>query len=202
MVNINDRFDPGAAQDEEREMERAMYANEEPIFRTPAADGPPARGSGSGCQGSGSGSAAAAGFATGAGSPQEDGAGAAGSGSAGGGSGDDGDEEEEPPPPPLEPVILPPTFTNYLPQLQIQAHNITEQYKKRSGISTYVTTWKHYNVWHTNRYGQAAPRCPYTGLLWLTVQQGVAYISYAAREGRTASQACKTLIRHAALAVG
>ena len=69
MVNINDRFDPGAAQDEEREMERAMYADEEPTFRTPAAGGPQARGSGSGCQGSGSGSAA--GFATGTGRPQE-----------------------------------------------------------------------------------------------------------------------------------
>lgn len=187
-----------AEQAEQRAMEDGGGA---PHYATPAPGGRPARGSGSGSQGSGSGGAAAAGFATGAGSPQEDGAGAAGSGSAGGGSGGDGDEEE-PPPPPLEPVILPPTFTNYLPQLQIQAHNITEQYKKRSGISTYLTTWKHYNVWHINRYGQAAPRCPYTGLLWLTFQQGVTYISYAAREGRTASQACKTLIRHAALAVG
>ena len=104
-------------------------------------------------------------------------------------TGDD-DDEMEPPPPPPPPVA--PQPCSYPPgradQLGIQADNIKQQVASRKGIGTYRTTWKDYDRYHLLLYKTPAPHCPYTDLLWLTASQGVAYVSWMAKEKRTSSQ--------------
>ena len=103
-------------------------------------------------------------------------------------TGDDDDEMEPPPPPPPvapQPCSYPPGRAD---QLGIQADNIKQQVASRKGIGTYRTTWKDYDKYHLLLYKTPAPHCPYTDLLWLTASQGVAYVSWMAKEKRTSSQ--------------
>ena len=93
-------------------------------------------------------------------------------------------------PPPREVAPRPATFPEERRGLvEDQAANIKTQFEGRRGMSTYKTTWKEYESYHMHRYGEPAPRCPYTGLLWLSVAQGVHFISYMARCKKSSSQA-------------
>ena len=108
---------------------------------------------------------------------------------AGAGDGVDGEEEDQPPPP-GEVAPRPTTFPeNRRGQIEDQAANIKTQFEGRRGMSTYKTTWKEYESYHMHRYGEPAPHCPYTGLLWLSIAQGVHFISYMARCKKSSSQA-------------
>ena len=75
-------------------------------------------------------------------------------------------------------------------QIQQQAANILTLMKSRAGITTYKTSWKAYDDWHECRWACKAPRCPWTGLLWLDVNAATEFASYMAADGRTAAQVC------------
>ena len=97
------------------------------------------------------------------------------------------DDDSEPPPPPREVAPMPPTFPAHRHgMVSDQAANIKTQLDARRGINTYKTSWKDYDKYHMLRYGVPAPRCPWTGLLWLTTDQGVQYVSHMAREKKSA----------------
>ena len=107
------------------------------------------------------------------------------------------DDDSEPPPPPREVAPMPPTFPAHRHgMVSDQAANIKTQLDARRGINTYKTSWKDYDKYHMLRYGVPAPRCPWTGLLWLTTDQGVQYVSHMAREKKSAAQASPLAIAH------
>ena len=88
-----------------------------------------------------------------------------------------------------EAVPKPPVFPSARKtELEVQAANVKKQAEGRRGMSTYSTTWKAYNEYHVARYGEPAPRCPWTDMLWLTSTQGVQFVSYMGKAGKTSSQ--------------
>jgi hypothetical protein len=113
------------------------------------------------------------------------------------------DDDSEPPPPPREVAPMPPTFPAHRHgMVSDQAANIKTQLDARRGINTYKTSWKDYDKYNMLRYGVPAPRCPWTGLLWLTTDQGVQYVSHMAREKKSAAQASPLAIAHCLLQYG
>ena len=76
---------------------------------------------------------------------------------------------------------------------QQQAATIRAMVKTKRGIDTYKTYWKKYEVWHANRFGEAAPTCPYTGLLWVNIVQAVQFVGWMGATGTTSSQVVASL---------
>ena len=77
--------------------------------------------------------------------------------------------------------------------VQQQAATIRAMVKTKRGIDTYKTYWKKYEVWHANRFGEAAPTCPYTGLLWVNIVQAVQFVGWMGATGTTSSQVVASL---------
>jgi hypothetical protein len=73
-------------------------------------------------------------------------------------------------------------------QLRIQGSNIRKLGEGRRGLKTYLTTWKNYDTWHFHRHGRAAPRCPWSGYIWLDLDQAVLFCSYMAKCNMTSAQ--------------
>ena len=68
-----------------------------------------------------------------------------------------------PPAPPQPKAAQPPEYGGQaLVDVQQQAATIRAMVKTKRGIDTYKTYWKKYEVWHANRFGEAAPTSPYT----------------------------------------
>ena len=69
-----------------------------------------------------------------------------------------------------------------------QASNILQDMRTKNGMDTYRTTWKNYDAWHYLAFGTAAPRCPWTALLWTERAVATQYMSYMASNGRSSAQ--------------
>ena len=72
--------------------------------------------------------------------------------------------------------------------LRIQAANIIKAKSSRNGIVTHEGQWRSYDLWHTFRFGWPAPRCSWTGLIWLDRLLGTEYMSYMAASKKTSAQ--------------
>lgn len=87
------------------------------------------------------------------------------------------------------PCPLPPEYMeSRWEQLRIQGSNIRKLGEGRRGLKTYQTTWKNYDTWHLHRHGRAAPRCPWSGYIWLNLDQAVLFCSYMAKCNMTSAQ--------------
>ena len=74
---------------------------------------------------------------------------------------------------------------------QVKAISLAMSVSK--GMVTYRTSWKAYDKWHSERFGVAAPRCPYTGLLWLNREMGTRFTSSMAVNKKTSAQVSRSI---------
>ena len=74
-------------------------------------------------------------------------------------------------------------------ELQLHADNVKKQMATHSaGVKTYKGYWSKYDKYHEKRFGTGAPRCAYTGVIWLTRELALEFTSHMASSGATIHQ--------------
>ena len=74
-------------------------------------------------------------------------------------------------------------------ELATTAQSILQNMRNHTGVSkTYRTYFNLYQQWHHQRFGQPAPLCPWTGLIWANLEVCCEFMGWMAAVKKTASQ--------------
>ena len=91
-----------------------------------------------------------------------------------------------------QPPATPPTFpAGRQQQLALAAANIKANMANHTGVQkTYSQYWRTYDNWHSERFSQPAPICPWTGLMWTDLETCSQFMGWMAHTKKTGSQVC------------
>ena len=110
----------------------------------------------------------------------------------GGGSGIDGDsaipDDDDEPMPDLPRHLVEPIGSAAQVKVDEEVKGIESAINDSKGMPAYRGHWKNYNIYHTARYGEPAPRCPFTQLIYLDVTQATDFMRNMGSNGKSINQ--------------